>query len=56
MTPIEQTALTLVCMIASYVFGKKSGLRKGIEYIFSFMTDKEIENVVVKIEKDGRLR
>lgn len=56
MTPIEQTALTLACMIGSYIVGKKSGLKRGIEYIFSFMTDKEIEKVVIKIEKDNRLR
>jgi len=56
MTPLAQTALTLVCMIASYYVGKKSGLTHGIQYIFSFMTDKEIEKIVVKIEKENRLR
>ena len=56
MTPLAQTALTLFCMIASYYVGKKSGLTHGIQYIFSFMTDKEIEKIVVKIEKENRLR
>ena len=56
MSPLAQTALTLACMIASYYVGKKSGLTHGIQYIFSFMTDREIEKVVMKIEKDTKLR
>ena len=56
MSPLAQTALTLACMVASFYVGKKSGLTHGIRYIFSFMTDKEIEKVVMKIEKETKFR
>lgn len=52
MSPLEQTALTLVCMLLAYFFGKKSGIKSGIGYIFNFMTEKEIQKVVTKIDKD----
>jgi hypothetical protein len=56
MTPIEQTGFTLVCMLIAFFIGKKSGIKSGIGYIFNFMTDKEIQKVVKKIDKhEGRL-
>lgn len=55
MSPMAQTVLTLVCMFVAFIVGKRSGIKSGVEYIFRFMTDKEIEKVAKKIEKDGRL-
>lgn len=52
MTPLEQTGFTLVCMLIAYFVGKKSGIKSGIGYIFNFMTDKEIQKVVTKIEEE----
>lgn len=52
MSPLEQTALTLVCMLLAYFFGKKSGIKSGIGYIFNFMTEKEIQKIVAKMEKN----
>lgn len=56
MSPMAQTALTLVCMLGSYFVGKRSGIKSGIEYIFRFMTEKEIQKVAMKIEKDNELQ
>jgi len=56
MTPIEQTALTLACMIGSHFVGRRNGAKSSIQYIFSFMTDPEIEKIVMKIEDDQRFR
>lgn len=56
MSPLAQTGLTLVCMLFSYFVGQKSGIKSGIRYVFSFMTDPEIEKIVMKIEADNRLR
>jgi hypothetical protein len=52
MTPLEQTGFTLFCMFVAYIVGKKSGIKMGINYIFKFMTDYEIEKIGNKIEKD----
>lgn len=56
MTPLEQTGLTLACMFAAYMVGKKSGIKIGISYIFRFMNDKEIIKVMTKMEKEEGLR
>ena len=56
MTPIEQTAFTLACIVISFFVGKKAGIKYGIGYIFNFMTENEIQKVVTEIEKErGRL-
>lgn len=55
MSPMAQTALTLACMLGSYFVGKRSGIKSGVEYIFRFMTEKEIEKIAKKIEKDQGL-
>jgi hypothetical protein len=56
MSPMAQAALTLACMLGSFFVGKRSGIKSGVQYIFSFMTEKEIEKIGIKIEKDLNLK
>lgn len=49
MTPIEQTLLTVLCMLGAWYWGLTQGTQRGIEIAVTFMQDQGLlkDNVIV---------
>lgn len=50
MTPLEQTLLTVVCMVGAWWWGREDGKQRGIEIAVTFMQDQGFLKDNIKIE------